>query len=155
MVSWQRLAFSSASHPNPLCTHPPPPQPALCLGAGWRLALLLGLGSAASSALLRIMLAVQHESLVYVRLLGVQLTTRRRCGLWSGSRFLPLRQLQGIIIHEASAAGRLPPCARPLCCHAQQRGHGVWGARCGLVLGSQQHVAACPAVLPNSVSVQA
>lgn len=44
---------------------------------------------------------MQYESLTYVRLLGVQLATRRRCGLWSTSRFLPLRQLAGIIIHEA------------------------------------------------------
>jgi hypothetical protein len=76
-------------------------QPALLLGTAVRQALLWGVAAAVGSALFRALLAVQYESLTYVRLLGVRLATRRRCGLWSSSRFLPLRQLQGIIIHEA------------------------------------------------------
>lgn len=78
-------------------------QPAACLGGlAWRAALAAGAAAAAALALARSQLAVQYESLTYVRLLGVRLETRRRCGLAGGAAFLPLRSLQAIIIHEAS-----------------------------------------------------
>ncbi|KAL4423265.1 hypothetical protein ABPG77_004534 [Micractinium sp. CCAP 211/92] len=74
--------------------------PAALLGAGWQRSLLLALAAACILAAGRAMLAVQCESLTYIRLLGVQLASRRRSGLWSSAQFIPLRQLQGIIIHE-------------------------------------------------------
>lgn len=77
-----------------------PLQPAALLGAGWQRSLALALAAACVLAAGRAMLAVQCESLTYIRLLGVQLASRRRSGLWGGSQFIPLRQLQGIIIHE-------------------------------------------------------
>ena len=73
---------------------------------GWRpTAAAIG-GLAAALALLHALLAVQWESLTYVRLLGVRLETRRRCGLGGSSLFLPLRMLQGLIMHEVGAASR-------------------------------------------------
>ncbi|KAL4436745.1 hypothetical protein ABPG75_003884 [Micractinium tetrahymenae] len=78
--------------------------PAALLGAGWRRSLLLALAAACALAAGRAMLAVQCESLTYVRLLGVRLASRRRSGLWSSAQFIPLRQLQGIIIHEEVTA---------------------------------------------------
>lgn len=81
-------------------------QPTALLGAGWRAALLWGGAAAAALAVARVLLAVQHESLIYIRLLGVRLSSKRRCGLWGTSRFLPLRQLSGIIIHEVGAGSR-------------------------------------------------
>lgn len=75
---------------------------------GWQAAAVVGGVAAAALALLHALLAVQWESLTYVRLLGVRLETRRRCGLGGTSLFLPLRMLQGLIIHEVRAA---PSCA--------------------------------------------
>lgn len=83
-------------------------QPAALLGAGWQRSLLLALAAACILAAGRAMLAVQCESLTYIRLLGVQLASRRRSGLWSSAQFIPLRQLQGIIIHEVRVRGCTP-----------------------------------------------
>ncbi|KAI3425997.1 hypothetical protein D9Q98_007965 [Chlorella vulgaris] len=74
--------------------------PAYLLRLGWVQALLIALAAALASALTRYALAVQYESVTYVRLLGVRLRTKRHWGLWSSERFLPLRKLQGMIIHE-------------------------------------------------------
>lgn len=89
-----------------LCPPLLPPQPAALLGVGWQRSLLLVLVAACLLAVGRAMLAVQCESLTYIRLLGVQLASRRRSRLWSGAQFIPLRQLQGIIIHEVGGGGR-------------------------------------------------
>ncbi|PRW33909.1 phosphatidylinositol N-acetylglucosaminyltransferase subunit H [Chlorella sorokiniana] len=80
--------------------------PAAWLGASWQAAALAGGVAAAALALLHTLLAVQWESLTYVRLLGVRLESRRRCGLGGTSLFLPLRMLQGLIIHEEVSATR-------------------------------------------------
>lgn len=81
-----------------------PVQPALWRGLPLRAALALGLAASVCLALGRALLAVQSESLTYVRLLGVRLDTRRRCGLLGSSRFLGLRHLQGVFIHEVRRA---------------------------------------------------
>lgn len=81
---------------------PPVLQPAAWLGASWQAAAVAGAAAAGALALLHALLAVQWESLTYVRLLGVRLEARRRCGLGGSSLFLPLRTLQGLIIHEVS-----------------------------------------------------
>lgn len=82
-------------------------QPAAWLGFGWRHSLLLGGAAALLLALLRALLTVQHESVTYVRLLGVRVASRRRCGLWGSTRFLSTKELQGVIIHEVSVSARL------------------------------------------------
>ncbi len=94
------LAMTSLTHSSLA----PCLQPAAWLGAGWPAAAVAGGVSATALALLHTLLSVQWESLTYVRLLGVQLETRRRCSLGGTSLFLPLRMLQGIIIHEVSGS---------------------------------------------------
>lgn len=94
--------------PPPILAPPSPAQPAAWLcGLAWSPALLLGAAAGGALALARSQLAVQRECLTYVRLLGVRLETRRRCGLAGGERFLPLRQLGGIIIHEVGGKQRV------------------------------------------------
>lgn len=103
MVPGGLQAALPTTHTGPLNMHAPALQPAACLGFAWWQALALGAATAAALAAARLLLGVQAESLIYIRLLGLRLATHRRCGLWCSSRFLPLRTVQSIILHEVGA----------------------------------------------------